>query len=336
MLPSKPKIFHGRESELDKLLKTLEQESPRIAILGAGGIGKTSLARAVLHHENTSARFHHRFFISAESAVTSTELAGLVGLHIGLEPAADSTKPVVNYFARQPRSLLILDNLETPWEPLQARRGVEEFLSLLADITNLALVITMRGSERPGQVPWSHPFLQPLQPLSDVAARQIFVDITDDVRDSEELNKLLRFTDNLPLAVDLVAHLVDYEGLLSVLTRWETERTSLLAAGYNRESNLDISIATSISGPRLTPEAKQLLGLLSILPDGLSDVELVQANLPIPDIRSCKSILLATSLAYSNTKGRLCSLTPIREYMQKFSPPSSFLTKPLCNYFHSL
>lgn len=141
MLPSKPKIFHGRESELDKLLKTLEQESPRIAILGAGGIGKTSLARAVLHHENTSARFQHRFFISAESAVTSTELAGLVGLHIGLEPAADSTKPVVNYFARQPRSLLILDNLETPWEPLQARRGVEEFLSLLADITNLALVV---------------------------------------------------------------------------------------------------------------------------------------------------------------------------------------------------
>ncbi|KAJ6472243.1 hypothetical protein DFH09DRAFT_1476013 [Mycena vulgaris] len=43
MLPSEPKIFHGRESELCEILDLFIQEPPRIAILGAGGMGKTSL-----------------------------------------------------------------------------------------------------------------------------------------------------------------------------------------------------------------------------------------------------------------------------------------------------
>ncbi|KAJ7875675.1 hypothetical protein B0H13DRAFT_2279694 [Mycena leptocephala] len=46
----------------------------------------------------------------------------------------------------------------------------------------------------------------------------------------EEMNQLLQFTDNMPLAVDLMAHLVDYEGFSNVLARWETEKTSLLSA----------------------------------------------------------------------------------------------------------
>ena len=50
MLPSMPHIFNGRESELADILRLLTQGAPRIEILGAGGMGKTSLARAVLHH----------------------------------------------------------------------------------------------------------------------------------------------------------------------------------------------------------------------------------------------------------------------------------------------
>ncbi|KAJ7028894.1 hypothetical protein C8F04DRAFT_1265460 [Mycena alexandri] len=62
MLPSKPKIFHGRDSELKDIIEVLFQDAPRIAILGGGGMGKTSLARAALHHTDTCARFQHRFF----------------------------------------------------------------------------------------------------------------------------------------------------------------------------------------------------------------------------------------------------------------------------------
>jgi hypothetical protein len=141
LLPSQPKIFHGCESELEDIMKTIAYNLPRIAILGGGGMGKTSLARAVLHHPNASAKFAHRFFVSAESATSTIELAALIGLHVGLNPCEDLTKPVVQYFSRKQPCLLILDNLETVWEPMQSRAGCEEFLSLLTDVKHLALIV---------------------------------------------------------------------------------------------------------------------------------------------------------------------------------------------------
>jgi Cdc6-like AAA superfamily ATPase len=144
LLPSQPKIFHGRESELQDIMKIIVQDSPRIAILGGGGMGKTSLARAVLHSPETIRKFEHRFFVNAEPATNSTELAALIGIHIGLNPSQDLIKPMVQYFARKQPCLLILDNLETAWEPIQSRDGIEEFLSLITEIEHLALIVSLR------------------------------------------------------------------------------------------------------------------------------------------------------------------------------------------------
>ncbi|KAJ6480915.1 P-loop containing nucleoside triphosphate hydrolase protein, partial [Mycena sanguinolenta] len=336
-LPSKPKIFYGRETELNDIMKILlDQPAPRIAILGGGGMGKTSLARAALHHPDTPTKFEQRFFVSAEPATSSIELAALIGLHIGLNPGKDLTKAVVQYFSERPPCLLILDNLETVWEPLQSRGVLEEFLSLLTDVKHLGLMITMRGTTRPAKVQWTHPFLLPLQPLSDNAAQQTFMDVTDGSYPIEDFSQLLSFTDNMPLAVDILAHLVDYEGLENVLTRWKTEKTSMLSVGYDRKSNLDASIHLSLSSSQITSDSKELLSLLSILPNGLSDAELVQTKLPISNVLSCKAALLATSLAYQNSNKRLMVLMPVREHIQQFLPPSPALVHSLCKHFYKL
>jgi Cdc6-like AAA superfamily ATPase len=147
MLPSKPKIFHGRNSELSDILHLFSQGTPRIAILGAGGMGKTSLARAVIHHTEITERYNqHRFFIACESAATQVELAALIGAHIGLKPGRDLTHPVIQYLSSSSDSLLILDNLETLWEPAESRGNIEGFLSLLTDVDHLALVVSLQGS----------------------------------------------------------------------------------------------------------------------------------------------------------------------------------------------
>jgi hypothetical protein len=196
----------------------------------------------------------------------------------------------------------------------------------------------MRGAERPARVHWTHPFLEPLGPLSHEAARQTFTEIAEDFHDPKDIDQLLQFTDNMPLAVDLMAHLVDYGGCARVLAQWEVEKTSMLSAGHDRRSNLDASIALSLSSPRLSslPGAIDLLSLLSILPDGLSNVELVQSNLPIPDILACKTVLIGTALAYHDDKKRLKSLVPIREYMQHFCPVAQSIIQPLQSHFHKL
>ncbi|KAF7345810.1 ATPase-AAA-core domain-containing protein [Mycena venus] len=156
MLPSEPKIFHGRDLELSAILELFGQGTPRIAILGAGGMGKTSLARVVVHHAEISVKYaQHRYFVACDSATNKTELAALIGAHLGLKSGKDLTQAVFQYFTTCPSSLLVLDNLETVWEPTECRSDIEEFLSLVTDIQHLALVITMRGAERPSKVHWT-------------------------------------------------------------------------------------------------------------------------------------------------------------------------------------
>jgi hypothetical protein len=320
-------------------------------------MGKTSLSRAVLHHPDIASKFEqHRLFVACDTVSTSGQLAALIAAHIGLKAGNDSTQPIIRHFMNNP-SLLILDNLETIWEPMSSRGEMEKLLGLLTDVEHLALIVssipalscapgplmsgkqvTMRGAERPANIRWTRPFLEPLKPLPMDAARQTFSDITDNVHDTQEIDEILALTDNMPLAINLIAYLVDYEGLSNVLTRWETDRTSILSDGYDKKSNLELSISVSLSSPRIAsaPDAQELLSLLSMLPDGLSDVELLQSKLPLASILACKSILLSTSLAYLDDQKRLRTLVPIREYVQKRHPPSRHLTQPIFRYFQDL
>jgi hypothetical protein len=196
----------------------------------------------------------------------------------------------------------------------------------------------MRGAERPAKVKWARPFLLPLKQLTLEAARKTFLDIADDNHDTEAVDKVLHLTDNMPLAINLLAHLVDSEGCSSVLSRWEQEKTSLISDGHDKGSNLDLSISLSLTSPRLTswPHSQKLLSLLSILPDGLSDVELLQSKLPIDEILGCKAVLIRTALAYSDEQMQLKALVPIREYMHKVQPPEDHIIQPLLRHFQEL
>ncbi|KAJ7921868.1 hypothetical protein B0H13DRAFT_1866293 [Mycena leptocephala] len=198
-----------RQSELNALLQDCNtglQEAlevfeafaigtPRIAILGAGGMGKTSVARAVLHHSQITAIYgQHRIFVACDTVATKTELVAHIGAHLGLKPGKDLTQPVFRHLSGSPPSLIVLDNLETVWDPPEHRRDIEEFLSLLADIKHVALLITMRGAERPAKVQWSRPFLRPLKPLTQDAARKTFIDIAEDAHEYDDIDKLIWLT----------------------------------------------------------------------------------------------------------------------------------------------
>jgi predicted ATPase len=117
--------------------------SPRIAILGAGGMGKTSLSKAVLHHLEMGSRYEqHRFFVPCDTVSTCIQLAGLIGAHLGLRAGTDLTGPVINHFSTGRPTLLILDNLETVWEPAESRADLERFLCHLTDVDHLALIVS--------------------------------------------------------------------------------------------------------------------------------------------------------------------------------------------------
>ncbi|KAJ7723883.1 P-loop containing nucleoside triphosphate hydrolase protein [Mycena metata] len=285
LLPASPKIFHGRSDELKQLVHLLVQDPARVAIFGPGGIGKTSLALAAVHHPDISTRYTDRHFVSCESVANGDGLLSMIASSVGLEPSRNASKQLLRHFSQSPPALLVLDNLETCWEPFESRNHVEEILSLLTDITHFALLITMRGAERPSKVRWTRPFISPLEPLSDDAAMQTFVDVADCLDDDKHIiREILGLTDQAPLAINLVANLAAFEGHETVLLRWREEKTALFSDGRDKCSNLEFSIQLSLSSPRMagSPGAHQLLSLLSLLPDGILETELFQCNLEIP------------------------------------------------------
>jgi hypothetical protein len=105
-------------------------------------MGKTSLARAVVHHTEITSKYEQdRFFVTCDSAASKAELVALVGAHLGLKPGKDLTPLIVQHLSRSPQCLLILDNLETSWEPPESRGEIEGFLALLSGVESLGLMV---------------------------------------------------------------------------------------------------------------------------------------------------------------------------------------------------
>ncbi|KAJ7046279.1 hypothetical protein C8F04DRAFT_1387854 [Mycena alexandri] len=245
MLPARPQIFHGRQIEVMKVTEVLLDYPTQVAILGPGGIGKTTLAAVILHSPDIVSKYPHRHFVSCGATTTASQTISAVAFALGLEPSTQLTDAIIRYFRGQASlTLLVLDNMETAWEERGERSAVEEFLSLLSGIDQLALLITLRGVERPSKVKWKRPFLPPLEPLHPDASRQIFFEISDPPLEEEEsdFEEIVELTGHLPLAISLMASVSAAEGYSNVLSRWKAESISLISEGYEKESNLGMSI----------------------------------------------------------------------------------------------
>jgi hypothetical protein len=130
---------------LEDVIKILMAPAARLAILGPGGIGKTSLALAALHDPRLAEIFHQKYFISCESVLTVQDLLVTMASHLGISVIQDLERVILRFLADVAPCILILDNFETPWEfSEESRRTMEQFLSLLTEIDQLKVIV--RGS----------------------------------------------------------------------------------------------------------------------------------------------------------------------------------------------
>ncbi|KAJ7731763.1 hypothetical protein B0H16DRAFT_1893242 [Mycena metata] len=284
MLPASPKIFHLRDEEIKHVINTVTRSSPaaRITICGAEGIGKTAVALAASHSAELAEMFKdHRYFIECGGARDVQQLLAAIALQLGLE--GTGRKHVIRHLStlatEQTPVLLVLDALDRAWKLHGNRNDVEDFLSLLADVQDLTLIVTVRGGERPRQVKWTHPFLPMLQPLSRAAARQTFLDISDVRTEHPGLEVLLALSKNNPGTITHMASLASLDGCASLVTRWQHDRS---VAWYSDNSNtaLDLSnLGTSLLRrfetdgdlDDLTRALTMLEDVVSLLPEGHPD-----------------------------------------------------------------
>ncbi|KAA1476423.1 TPR-like protein [Dentipellis sp. KUC8613] len=326
-LRAPPDTMFGREREIQEVVTTIQQKSPaRITILGPGGMGKTSLALSVLHHPDIASEFvDARYFVPCDAAQSAEalllEMASALGIYID---DSSSLERKVLAFLRNSKCIICLDNFETPWDA--QTRAVEELLAKITSIQSITVLVTMRGTERPAKTLWTQPFLEPLTPLSLEAALQTFEAISG--KRDDYATKLVQAVECVPLAVYLLAYLAQSEGTTDVWGRWEAEHTSMVhRRAIDQLSSVDFSIMLSLQSPRMMadPNALVLLGILSMLPDGLQMAKLQKfqtafANLPY--MRHGLSTLRHNALVYSPQSGNVSVLSPIRLYMQAKHGPS--------------
>jgi tetratricopeptide (TPR) repeat protein len=197
---------------------------------------------------------------------------------------------------------------------------------------HFALVTSVRGLQRPFGVAWRES-IQPSS-LSREAARDTFLSIGGQKFENDpHLDALLTALDYVPLAVTVMAYAAEGEpDLASVWKRWQRERTRMLqrAHGNERLTNIEVSYETSISGNRMTENARRLLKLFAYLPNGVTPEELDRI-FPI-DCDEAPGVLRKAGLAFDEP-GRCRVLAPLREYVREKHPPDPDDLKRLIDFY---
>lgn len=319
--PPRPKPFLGRDAELKELVAALLAASPNAVIVhGGAGMGKTSLTVMAYHEAEVAARFgERRFFVRCETAPGYEALVQQIGRQLELGQEAYKVKSVIAALAAAP-VLLVLDNLETPWQGEQQR--VEEFVAALAELPTVTLLVSLRGDELPSQPEWS----RQLRPrIFDLAtAREVCLKIAPQCAElGKALDDLLEKIEGVPLAVTLLAHEAkSADDVHSLPVRWQQARTKMLqrGAGDHRTSSWQYSLQLSLDSPQMqrNDHARRLFAVLSLLPSGLAGEDLTAL---LPDDGLEAAVTLKKLALASTAEGRLRMLNPIREFGQQNCPP---------------
>jgi tetratricopeptide (TPR) repeat protein len=326
-VPRSTPHFVGREGDVAAVVDAILTLPSPVAILvqGGPGIGKTELTKAVAHHLKIIQRFSeaNRWFAPLETATTAEAMRDAVVRALGGDPAAGFAAALAALAGRQ--GLLILDNLETPWEPFAERAEVEETLAVLAELPGLAILASFRGRERVSGPAWA--VVHPVPELKAAAAAELFCRIAARSLSADPcLARFIGALGGVPLAIELVAHLAYGDTPLAELwARWEKVGADLAAhpdAAHpefkaDRLSSLPHSIELSLRSGRMTPLALRLFRLLGALPAGIANDD--RDDLLGEDGFDADGRLRRIGLAIEGDS-RIDLLPPIRDYALRHYP----------------
>ena len=321
--PPAPRACFGRYEVIKKVVGLAENLEP-IALVGPGGIGKTTIALTVFHHDRITNRFgENRRFIRCDQFPPSrahflARLSEVISARIKNPEDLTPLRP----FLSSKEMLIILDNAESILDPQGTNaEEIHSVVDELCQFKTICLLITSRVTTVPSQCERPEIPTLSMEAASDIFHNNIY---SRDGR-SGIINDLLQCVDFHPLSIRLLAATAtrnswDYDRLAG---EWDTQRAQVLRRDYDK--NLAAATELSLASPivhNLGPNARDLLTVVAFFPQGI-DVENLDWLFPtISNTRDIFGQFRGLSLAYLSD-GFTTMLAPIRDYFSPQDPQSS-------------
>ena len=320
--PPPPRVCFGRDELVEKVLGFAQNLEP-VALIGAGGIGKTSIALSVLHHNLIQDQFGaSRRFIRCDQFPPSranflARLSKAIGA--GVDNPEDLT-PLRPFLSSQ-KSLIVLDNAESILD--SQGTDAQEIYAVVDELCRFKTVFVCVTS-RITTIP--QPCKRLMVPtLSAEAACNTLYNIYNDSGRSDIIDDLLQRLDYHALSITLLAttasdNMWDYDELVK---EWDMHRAQVLRTDHNY--SLAATIELSLTSPtfqKLGVDARELLGVVAFFPQGIDKKNLDWLFPTISDRKNIFNKFCVLSLAYPSS-GYITMLAPIRDYLRPQDPRSS-------------